>query len=411
MSAPVQQSLQQPAEALLKLATEIHENENLRKMAAGQGLDILDVAWEDTARSKNSCWGPNITDMTLRVGNYPMPIIRQPNFADVTADIPIEHFNVTVGNETVGAAKQRIPLREYIDELGKWAGIATPQKYLLERDSRILTSAQCCVLPLRDGKVEFSIEMFNYQSTRDYPAVLVIIATTAGTSTQVIGYGGKVFFNKAGRACKFMIARSQDFVVERLAELKKEKPNEAPEVLEKMARAEALERGCIQIFQIPLTHRNTPVPQYATFMSTAYGDDDDGGSLGIIDKKAPVQRGGGKPAAALPHRGVEAGVVQEGPDVGQWPTFSPKAKYWERDERYPIRATIQFYTVTDTQDIGEQVFKEFAGKIRDVFSYGSHQGSLVTATSNRVTESSSATSPAAEVLAASPIGPWASAKP
>jgi hypothetical protein len=448
--------------------------EKLKQYARGQGLEILSTAWEDTGRSKNSCWGPNISDMTLTVDNTRMPIIRQPNFQDVSADLAIEKFNVTVGNET-GSNPHRIPLKQYINEIGKWACAPGLKNYLLERDSRILTSAQCCVLPLRDGKVEFAVELYNYQNRREDPAVLVIVSSTAGTSAQVLDRGGKVLFQKKDRALNYMICRSQDFVVERVAELKKERPDETVEVLEKEARAEALERGCVQIFQIPLKQR--PPPAHRSMYEEVHENLSYGSKVimqGLVMDKLPAagmkleklvnksemldasafkfvkqakklpdvqcgsvkkfvqiqgaslsQSGGDlrenlnnyfkncslKPgAAALPARGVEAGVVQEGSDVGPW-TGIPAGAAWERDERFPIRATIQFYTVTDTLEVDEQVFREFAGKIRDVFSYGSHQGSLVTATSNRVTEPAlhQAPSSAPEALAANPLGPWASA--
>jgi hypothetical protein len=484
--------------ALHSQIAEIFNNGKLQKYASGQGLQILRTAWEDTGRSKNSSWGPNISDMTLAVAGTRMPIIRQPNFEDVSADLAIEKFNVTVGNET-GSKPHRIPLKQYINEIGKWTGAPGLKNYLLERDSRILTSAQCCVLPLRDGKVEFAVELYNYQSRPNDPAVLVVVASTAGTSAQVLDRSGKVLFQKKDRALNYMITRSQDFVVERVAELKKERPNEAVEVLEKEARAEALERGCVQIFQIPLKQRPPPASRtrgitgalginylapaaaacaqvecmtdygLSKFSKGSYGDsssdeessnegdsfeeydsseddsssapskkpaaaaacapsledsseddssedcssEDDDSSSSPPSKKPGAAAATARSKAATsspPARGIEAGVVQEGSDAGSWCGISSGAA-WERDERFPIRATIQFYTVTDTLDISEQVFREFAGKIRDVFSYGTHQGSLVTATSNRVTESGLPQAPAASQISASPLGPWASSSP
>lgn len=32
-----------------------------------------------------------------------------------------------------------------------------------ERDTKVLTAAQYCLLPLRDGKVEFNVALYNYQ--------------------------------------------------------------------------------------------------------------------------------------------------------------------------------------------------------------------------------------------------------
>lgn len=38
---------------------------SLKLLLYSYGYDIMDVTWEDTARNKNSCYGSNISDMTL----------------------------------------------------------------------------------------------------------------------------------------------------------------------------------------------------------------------------------------------------------------------------------------------------------------------------------------------------------
>lgn len=45
-----------------------------------------------------------------------MNMIRKPNFADVSCDMPSNHFKVTVGNEN-GQELTRIPLEEYVKSL------------------------------------------------------------------------------------------------------------------------------------------------------------------------------------------------------------------------------------------------------------------------------------------------------
>lgn len=75
------------------------------------GLNLVNIAWEDTARYKNSSIGSNISDMTIQVqGLEPqsrqpkltcMPVIRYPNFSDCSADIALDHFYVLVGNQAV----------------------------------------------------------------------------------------------------------------------------------------------------------------------------------------------------------------------------------------------------------------------------------------------------------------------
>ena len=36
-------------------------------IASRFGLDVVNVTWEDTGRYGNSCWGPNISDLTIQV--------------------------------------------------------------------------------------------------------------------------------------------------------------------------------------------------------------------------------------------------------------------------------------------------------------------------------------------------------
>jgi hypothetical protein len=78
-----------------------------QNLAHKHGLNILNVTWEDTGRYKNSCVGPNISDMTIQVQqkdkreNYNvtcMPVIRFPNFSDKTGDISSDKFFLLVGN-------------------------------------------------------------------------------------------------------------------------------------------------------------------------------------------------------------------------------------------------------------------------------------------------------------------------
>src|SRR5438552_18127692 len=83
----------------------IHQNSNLCNIAHKYELAIQSVCWEDTARYKNSCWGPNISDLTLSLSNgaskdvQMLPIIHAPNFTDKTSDISIDKFSLSVGNE------------------------------------------------------------------------------------------------------------------------------------------------------------------------------------------------------------------------------------------------------------------------------------------------------------------------
>lgn len=135
-------------------------------LARRWGLNILDITWEDTGRYDNSSVGPNISDMSIQVqtqdpdtGDYRlslMPVIRHPNFTDLTGDIPIDDFFVLTGNEK-GDALQEVPLaelldnlRDYLSEPDSWTG--RRNSLLAERDSHVLVSAQASFLPIPQGE-------------------------------------------------------------------------------------------------------------------------------------------------------------------------------------------------------------------------------------------------------------------
>src|SRR3990172_8264497 len=92
-------------------------------LAMAHGLNIVNLMWEDTGRYKGSTVGPNISDVTIQVQHRDpgtrqyqlslMPVIRYPNFSDLTADISPDEFYLLVGNES-GGSLQKVNLREYL---------------------------------------------------------------------------------------------------------------------------------------------------------------------------------------------------------------------------------------------------------------------------------------------------------
>src|SRR5436853_4334257 len=215
-------------------------NRRRHKPARAHGMQILNVTWEDTGRFKGSAVGPNISDMTIQVqqplpgDEYKlscMPVIRYPNFSDLSADIAPDKFFVLVGNEK-DRALEKVSLRQllgnlrhYLHDPASWGGERTG--LLAEkRDSHVLVSAQACFLPIpREGSADFNPVLFNYQSRADDPAVLAILATREGTSVTVIDnqrdafkagrtWGQRLFFNQNGQRCSLTGKRKSDFLAE-----------------------------------------------------------------------------------------------------------------------------------------------------------------------------------------------------
>jgi hypothetical protein len=194
---------------------------------------------EDTARFKNSCWGPNISDMTLSTGDKNMPVIRRPNLADLTCDILSENFSVLVGNEK-GKPLQKISLNKYIKNIGEYTDNPNIKNLWLDRDENLLLSSQACILPLKENKVNFNVKLFNYQSSERNPAVLVIVSSQQGTSCQVISGRDNLYLNENGIAYDFVAKRLEDDRKERGVDIKGPMTQEEKN------------RNVIYIYQIPL---------------------------------------------------------------------------------------------------------------------------------------------------------------
>ena len=207
-------------------------------LANEYGLDLVNVTWEDTGRYYGSSVGPNISDVTIQVQHLDpqtrdyaltlMPVIRYPNFSDLTADISPDDFYLLVGNEngedlhSISLTEYLHDFRSYLNDPGSWRGRET--SLLAPRDSHVLVSAQAAFLPVpQEGKAEFNPVVFNYQSYAEDPAVLVILATREGTSATIIdntrdafpagfSWGQRIFFNQNGERASLTGERLSDFL-------------------------------------------------------------------------------------------------------------------------------------------------------------------------------------------------------
>jgi hypothetical protein len=357
----------------------IHQTERMvqdresQQIAGRHRLQILNVTWEDTARYKNSAVGPNISDMTIQVqrpvpgtDRYQltcMPVIRYPNFADLSADIAPDNFYVLVGNEK-GLPLEKITLRELLGDLrrylhdphswkGKRSSLLAP-----ERDSHVLVSAQACFLPIsQEGIAEFNPVLFNYQSRKDDPAVLAILATREGTSMTIIDnqrdafqagrtWGQRLFFNQNGQRCSLTGKRNSDY----LTETRKAQPPSSGSDKE-LDRAGL---NLVLLIQVPLKQKH-PRMLYAVAACAPAG----GGVLRSKFKKSDVEE------AVIGHGKVEGPFTEiDGLDI-------------ERDERYPVRVTVQFYKATSNGVVSEEDMAEIAQQIGRVYQQADYVGSLV----------------------------------
>lgn len=344
------------------------------RLANQHGLDVLNVTWEDTGRYKGSAVGPNISDMTIQVvlpdergGNYQshaMPVIRFPNFSDKAADIDPSFFTVLVGNEK-GRPLRRVSLREFLESPDQF--MTNPNSWLggnrtlaASRDSHVLVSAQACFLPVpRSGKATFNPVLFNYQSVTGDPAVLTILATREGTSMTIIdnkdnatgkgvAWGQPLFFNQKGQRASLTGERLSDFAARPGNEGSASRP------------AEESGLNMVLLIQVPLKQKNPMRP--GGFGAGGFGG------------------GGGEPGALMESMSragsdVEAAVIGHGPLEG--PFEEVKNLNIERDERFPVRVTVQFYKATSNGVVSPQDMSEIKRQIDRVYAHGDYVGSLV----------------------------------
>jgi hypothetical protein len=343
-----------------------------QRLAKQYGLDILNLTWEDTGRFKNSAVGPNISDMTIQVQQFNaatkdyalhlMPVIRYPNFADKSADVPLDHFFLKIGNEK-GNALQRVALRDilenlrqYLSQPSSWKG--TKQSLLAPRDTHVLVSAQACFLPIpKDGTAQFNPVLFNYQSYAENPAVLTILASREGTSVTVIDnkrdgfeagrtWGQRLFFNQNGERASFTGQRLSDF-----------NPSGGERSVDTPTAGEEAGLNMVLLIQVPLKQKEHP-------RSESFGNL-------MMPSAAPLAE------YSLRRRDsdVEAAVIGHGEVEGPFTEIDNLAI--ERDPRYPIRVTVQFYKGTSNGVVSAVDMKAIHQQIAKVYDDADYVGSLV----------------------------------
>jgi hypothetical protein len=274
---------------------------------------------------------------------------------------------VRVGNER-GKDLQRVTLRELLGNLRRY--LHTPNSWkgrqdslLADRDTHVLASAQACFLPIPQGdKAEFNPVLFNYQSRAGDPAVLTILATREGTSITIIDnkrdgfaagrtWGQRLFFNKNGQRASLTGQRAGDVPTS-------PSPDGKPNTPLSSEAAEAAGMNMVMLIQVPLKQK--PLPR-AVLPSAQF-------SITTQLQGAAIM--------AFPKSDVEAAVIGHGKVEGAF-TEIDNLKI-ERDPRFPIRVTVQFYKATSNGIVSEADLSQIRRQIDRVYADASFVGSLVT---------------------------------
>jgi hypothetical protein len=201
-----------------------------------------------------------------------MPVIRYPNFEDLSTDLSPWDFTLLVGNQK-GEDLQRISLYEFLEspedflsDPGSWPG--TKNTLLADRDDKVLVSAQACFLPVPlQGKAVFNPVLFNYQSYAGNPAVLTILVTREGTSVTIIDntrdafdsgsvWGQRLFHNKNGQRASLTGERESEFLA---------KPENAQVVENSPSVGQEKGLNMVLMIQVPLKF-SSPVRSESNWM-------------------------------------------------------------------------------------------------------------------------------------------------
>lgn len=347
------------------------------------GLDILNLTWEDTGRYKGSAVGPNISDMTIQVGFEDpttrqfqvtcMPVIRYPNFSDLTCDLNPRDFTLLVGNER-GQSLRRVSLhdflahpRSYLSNPASWRG--ERHSLLAPRDTKVLVSAQACFLPIpKKGKATFNPVLFNYQSVKGDPAVLTILATREGTSVTIIDnqrdafrtgsvWGQRLFFNANGQRASLTGERESDFVA---------KGGDKTSPTPTAPGDDRSGLNMVLLIQVPLKQKPRPRDKMPMAAPQTYE----------MESKA---------MARSRDSDIENAVIGHGDLEGPFTEIDNLAI--ERDERFPVRVTVQFYKATSNGVATEADIAAIKAQIERIYAQSEYAGSLVTGgETGRVTE-------------------------
>ncbi len=353
------------AEVVRRVAAMVSDPE-AQRLAAAHGLRVLNVLWEDTGRWQGSALGPNISDVTIEVVSGEgerralalMPVLRFPDFADRTADVWLDRIFLRVGNERRGAREEVVTLRDFLAAPGRWlsspgAGSIRTGSLLAPRDTHALVSAQAAFLPVpRGGKATFHPVIFNYQSTARSPAVLAILVTRQGTSVTVVdnardtvggtSWGQRLFFNTAGERAPL--------TAERLSDVWDRGQTSNGEAAASLGE----DANLLMLVQVPLRFRLPPRRGW------------------LPSSPAPSKAA---EAAGAARGDLEVAVLGHGPLEGPFTELAGLEV--ERDPRFPVRVTVQFYQATASPRPGAGDMARLASLIGEVYRKGDFVGSLV----------------------------------
>jgi hypothetical protein len=364
----------QPYDRVVAEVAGMVSDSRANELVRAKGLQLVNVMWEDTGRWEGSSVGPNISDVTIEVEASPggekhlMPVIRHDNFADKTGDVRLDKIWLPVGNQA-GGALRTVSLRDVLARPARYlslprAGKIVGGSLLAERDTHALISAQHAFLPVPlSGSATFWPVIFNYQSTGKNPAVLTILVTRQGTSMTIVdnardtvaggrSWGQRLYFNKDGAKAPL--------IAERLKDVRSKGTTANGEA----AEALGADANLLMLIQVPLKYRAAR-PQYQAY---EMADAASAGAAPAASAK-PMKMAGGE------RSDVDVAVLGHGKTDGPYTELDGLTI--ERDPRFPVRVTVQFYQATSNGVVSSADVERMAAQVNQVYGSADYVGSLV----------------------------------
>lgn len=319
-------------------------------------LELVNISWDDLERTPFSTIGPHISDISLKSGGLLMPIIRPPNYEDITSDVKITDIPHMRVDNICNTKNQFISLSEFLHNFNKYVPSDT-QSLWSSRDNTVLTRSQCCWLlesPNPDEKsTSFCISAYSYQSTDTNPTTMYVIVSNQGTSIH-LGKSGinDLYFNNNGTATMFSAESLQNRRL--LSGDSKSSPDKKMTQLEKA-------NNMLMIIQIPIFQikpHNTPYDLYEMPIYRSI-DTHPSGDVQTMDY-------------AQIHIGESKG------------TFNTYISNIVRNHALPISVTFQYYRIGNS--ISRADITNIVNQLNSIKKVAITTGSLVTSKNNRPTK-------------------------
>jgi len=254
--------------------------------------------------------------------------------------------------------------RDYLHNPNDWHG--SQRSLLAPRDTHVLMSAQSCILPVpREGEARFNVAIFNYQSRPRSPAVLAIVASSQGTSAQIIdnekGYGGqRLFFNKNGEKCSFVGQRLTDYRKSYLSSHHLDSffcsGKETKSMQTGAMSNEEKQKNMILIIQVPLKQPRNRY-DYGYPQMEGYNVE-----LMCKSMEQPKKMRKKKRNCARGGVNMEDAIIKVGNSEGKYKEIG--GLEIKRDERFPVRVTLQYYKATDNGLVNDAVMEGIYNQLK-----------------------------------------------